>query len=68
MASLQAQAEAAAVRAERTQEISNLINELIQELYTGLQSLRLNVAEFAPGSAHKARISTAKKKSAVCLL
>ncbi|MBP6746320.1 PAS domain S-box protein [bacterium] len=62
MASLQAQAEAAAVRAERTQEISNLINELIQELYTGLQSLRLNVAEFAPGSAHKARISTAKEK------
>ncbi|MFA7338365.1 MAG: ATP-binding protein [Candidatus Obscuribacterales bacterium] len=62
MASLQAQAEAAAVRAERAQEISNLINELIQELYTGLQSLRLNVAEFAPGSAHKARISTAKEK------
>lgn len=62
MASLQAQAEAAAMRAERTQEISNLINELIQELYTGLQSLRLNVAEFAPGSAHKARISTAKEK------
>lgn len=62
MASLQAQAEAAAMRAERTQEISNLVNELIQELYTGLQSLRLNVAEFAPGSAHKARISTAKEK------
>ncbi len=62
MANLQAQSERAAVRAERAQEISNLINDLINELYTGLQSLRLNVAEFSPGSAHSVRVSTAKDK------
>ncbi len=62
MANLQAQSEAAAVRAERAQEISNLINDLINELYTGLQSLHLNVAEFSPGFAHSARVSTAKDK------
>lgn len=62
MANLQAQSEAAAVRAERAQEISILINDLINELYTGLQTLHLNVAEFSPGSAHSARVSTAKDK------
>jgi len=62
MANLQAKSEAAAVRAERAQEISILINDLINELYTGLQTLHLNVAEFSPGSAHSVRVSTAKDK------
>lgn len=62
MSSLETQAEVAAARAERAREISTLINELIQELYTGLQSVKLRSQEFSAGYDRKERIEAAKAK------
>ncbi len=62
MGSLEAQAEVAAAKAERAREISTLINELIHELYTGLQSVRLNAQSFSAGYNRIERIQTAKTK------
>jgi PAS domain S-box-containing protein len=62
MANLEVKSEAAANAAERDREISDLINELIAQLYAELQTVRLNLLEFAPGSAHKTRLREAKEK------
>lgn len=62
MYDLQRQAQEAARKAERAGEISTLVNNLIHELYAGLQTLHLNVNEFAPGKAHKERVSKARLK------
>lgn len=62
MSSLEAQAEVAAAKAERAREISTLINELIHELYIGLQSVRLNAQSFSGGYNRVERIQTAKTK------
>lgn len=62
MGSLEAQAEEAAAKAERAREISTLINELIHELYTGLQSVRLNAQSFSAGYNRVERIEIAKTK------
>ena len=61
MANLEVQSEAAANAAERDREISDLINELIAQLYAELRTVRLNLLEFAPGSAHKTRLREAKE-------
>ena len=59
---LQRQAQEAARKAERAGEISTLVNNLIHELYAGLQTLHLNVNEFAPGKAQQERVSKARLK------
>lgn len=62
MYDLQRQAQEEAEKAERAREISTLVNNLIHELYAGLQTLHLNVGEFAPGNAHRERVLRAKNQ------
>lgn len=50
--------------ARRAEEISLLINGLIQDIYKEEQALRLYTGEFSPGADDRARIAAARKKLA----
>lgn len=62
MANLESQAETAAAHAQRANEISTLINELIQELYTGVKNIKLSGRDFSASYDRRERIASAKAK------
>lgn len=62
LSNLEAQADAAALQADRANEISVLINELIQELYVGVKTIKLSGHSLSDDYDRKERIASAKAK------